>query len=98
MIINLVLHIKYIVLVVHVTLEKPNVMQKLDGMNVIFQQPSKHLRSNINHCSTRTVISNAPTNIEIRKNLETSYIALRKPYLNKEKDFERLALFRNGVR
>ena len=35
MIINHVLSIKGIVLVVHITLVKPNVMQKLDRMNII---------------------------------------------------------------
>ena len=34
---NHVLPIKEIVLVFHVTLVKPNVMQKLDGINVIIQ-------------------------------------------------------------
>ena len=34
---NRVLSIKEIVLVVHVTLVKPNVMRKLDGMNIIIQ-------------------------------------------------------------
>ena len=60
-------------------------------------EPSKHLRSNINHYFTWVVISNAPKNAKTRKNLEASYIALWKPNLNEQKDFERLILFRNGV-
>ena len=60
-------------------------------------EPSKHLRSNINHYFTWVVISNAPKNAKTRKNLEASYIALWKPDLNEQKDFERLVLFRNGV-
>ena len=60
-------------------------------------EPSKQLRSNINHYFTWTVISNAPKNAKTRKNLEASYIALWKPNLNEQKDFERLVLFRNGV-
>ena len=60
-------------------------------------EPSKHLRSNISQCFTWAVISNAPKNDKTRKNLEASYIALWKPDLNKQKDFERLASFRNGV-
>ena len=60
-------------------------------------EPSKHLRSNINHCFTWVVISNAPKNATTRKNLEVSYIPLLKPNLNGQKDFERLVLFRNGV-
>ena len=60
-------------------------------------EPSKHLGSNINHYFTWAVISNAPKNAKTRKNLEASYIALWKPNLNEQKDFERLVLFRNGV-
>ena len=60
-------------------------------------EPSKQLRSNINHYFTRAVISNAPKNAKTRKNLGASYIAFWKPDLNKQKDFERLVLFRNGV-
>ena len=60
-------------------------------------EPSKHLRSNINHYFTWAVISNAPKNAKTRENLEASYIALLKPNLNEQKDFERLVLFRNGV-
>ena len=37
MIINRVLSIKEFVLVVHVTLMKPNVMEKLDGKSIIIQ-------------------------------------------------------------
>ena len=33
-------------------------------------EPSKHLRSKINHCFTWAVISNAPENTKTRKNLE----------------------------
>ena len=60
-------------------------------------EPSKQLQSNINHYFTRAVISNAPKNAKTRKNLGASYIAFWKPDLNKQKDFERLVLFRNGV-
>ena len=60
-------------------------------------EPSKQLQRNINHYFTRAVISNAPKNAKTRKNLGASYIAFWKPDLNKQKDFERLVLFRNGV-
>ena len=60
-------------------------------------EPSKHLRSNINHYFTWAVISNAPKNAKTWKNSEASYTALWKPNLNEQKDFERLVLFRNGV-
>ena len=60
-------------------------------------EPSKHLRSNINHYFTWAVISNASKNPQTRKNLEGLYIALQKPDLNEQKDFERLVLSRNGA-
>ena len=60
-------------------------------------EPSKHLRSNINHYFTWGVISNAPKNTKTRKNLEASHIALWKLDLNEQKDFERLVLFKNAV-
>ena len=53
-------------------------------------EPSKLLRSNINHCFTWAVILNARKNAKTRKNLESSYIALWKPDLNDEKYSERL--------
>ena len=60
-------------------------------------EPSKHHRSNINHYFTWAVISNTPKYAKTVKNLGASYIALWKPNLNEQKDFERLVLFRNGV-
>ena len=39
----------------------------------------------------------ASKNYEGRRNLEASYIALLRPTLNEQKDFEILTLFRNGV-
>ena len=60
-------------------------------------EPSKHLRSNINHYFTWAVISNAPKNAKTRKNLESSYIDVWKPDLSEQKNFKRLVLFRNGV-
>ena len=55
-----------------------------------WSEPSKHLQSNINHYFTWAVISNAPKNVKTRKNLEASYIALWRPDLNEQMDFERL--------
>ena len=60
-------------------------------------EPSKQLRSNINHYFTWTVISNAPKNAKTRKNLEASYIFSLKPDLIEQKDFERLVLFQNDI-
>ena len=99
---NRVLPIKEIVLVLHVTLVKPNVIQKLDGINIIVQLKVQNHYNTFEATSTTilhewTAISNAPKNAKTSKNLETSYIALWKLDLNEEKDFERLDLFRNGV-
>ena len=60
-------------------------------------EPSRHLRSTMNHYFTWDVISNAPKNAKTRKNLDASYIAVWKPDLNEQKDFERLVLFNDRV-
>ena len=60
-------------------------------------EPSKHLRNNIEHVFTWTILSKAPKNTRTRKNLEASFIALFKPDLNDQSDFDILVLFRNGV-
>ena len=56
-------------------------------------EPLNHLQNNIDHCFTETIISNAAKNAKTRKNLEASYIALWKPNLNKQKNFDRLLLW-----
>ena len=93
------LSIKEITLVVHVTLMKPNVMRKLDGMNIIIQLKVQNHQNTFE--ATSTTILHGPSFQMLqkmtRKNLEASYIALWKPNLNEQKDFERLVLFRNGV-
>ena len=99
--VNCVLSTKRIVLVVHVTLVKPNMMQKLDGMNIIIQLKAQNNQNTFEATSTTVlhelVISNAPKDAKTRKNLEASYIALWKPELNEKKDLDRQVLFRNGV-
>ena len=75
-------------------------MQKLDGMNIIIQQKFKNHQNTFEATSTTitwAVISNAPKDAKTRKNLEASYIALWKPDLNEQNDFEGLVLFRNGA-
>ena len=49
---------------------------------------SKHLRMNIAHCFTRTIISNASKMVRPGR-IWVSYIVLWKPDLNKQKFFER---------
>ena len=58
-------------------------------------EPSKYLRSKINHYFKWAVVSNAPKNAKTTRNLEQN-IGLRKPDLNEENDFEILVLFTNG--
>ena len=74
---------------VHVTLVKPNVMRKLDGMNIKTQLKVQNHQNTFETTSTTILhelfyISNAPniSDAQTRKNLEASYIALSKPDLN----------------
>ena len=60
-------------------------------------EPAKHLSQSIEHSFTWTVISQASKNNKTRKNLEASFIALLKPDLNEQCEFNTLVLFRNGV-
>ena len=53
---NRVLSIKEIVLVVHVTLVKPNVMQKLDGLNIIIQLKNQNLKDTFEATSTTVLL------------------------------------------
>ena len=53
------LTINEIVLVVHVTLVKPNVMQKLDGMNIIIQLKVQNHQNNFE--ATSTTILHGPS-------------------------------------
>ena len=85
----------------HITLVKPNVMQKLDGMNIIIQLKVRNHQNTFETTSTTILHGSSfqmlQKNAKTRKNLEASYIALWKCNLNEQKDFERLVLFRNGV-
>ena len=60
-------------------------------------EPAKHLTKYIDHMFNWKILCNASSNVGLRKNLEASYIALLRPRLNEQKDFERLILFRNGI-
>ena len=95
------LSIKEIVLVVHVTSVKPNVMRKLNGMNIIIQLKIQNHQNTFEATSTTILhglsFQMLQKNAKTSKNLEASCIALWKPDLNKQKDFERLVLYRNGA-
>ena len=60
-------------------------------------EPSKHLYQNPGHKFQWNIIMNASTNSRIRKNLEASWVALKKPSLNNQVDSKKLILFRHGV-
>ena len=55
---------------VHVTLVKLNLMQKLDGGNIIIQLKVQNHQNTFDETPT-TVVSNAPKNAKTSKNMET---------------------------
>ena len=65
---------------IHVTLVKPNVMQKLVGMNIIIQIKVQNHQNTFDVTSTTVLYGLSflmlQKNAKTRKNLETSYIAL----------------------
>ena len=60
-------------------------------------EPAKHLYQNPTHSFTWTVFMNAPENTRVRKNLEASVVALKRPSLNNQMETKKLTLFRYGV-
>ena len=60
-------------------------------------EPAKHLFNNPSHKFSWRVILSASQNSRIRKNLEASVVALKKPDLNNQTDSKKLTLFRYGV-
>ena len=60
-------------------------------------KPAKHLKENLSHKISSTILFAAPENKGIRKILEASEIALKRPSLNEQIESKKLLLFRNGV-
>ena len=60
-------------------------------------EPAKHILKHVDHIITWKIICSAPKKQSLRKNLEALFIAQLKPYLNEQKEFDRLVLFRNGI-
>ena len=60
-------------------------------------EPAKHIRHNPDHHFTRKVILNAPLNKQLRKYLEASVIARKRPEINDQIESYKLVLFRNGI-
>ena len=56
-----------------------------------------HLNKHINHFFTWKILCHVSEKPDSHKNLESIFIALLKPSLNEQKNFERLSLFRNGI-
>ena len=55
------------------------------------------MKNHIEHLFDWSILCNAPSNNQIRKNLEALFIGIMKPSLNEQTNFDRLTLFRNGI-
>ena len=93
------LSIKGIVLVIHVTLVKPNVIQMLDGMNMIIHVKVQTHQNAFEATSTTILHGLSLKMLEKMLRPGRTYLeaTLWKPDLNEQKGFERLVLFRHGV-
>ena len=60
-------------------------------------EPSRHLRDHLDHVFQWKIVMSAPYNFTLRKNLEASWIAMKRPPLNEQVISNKLYLFRNGV-
>ena len=60
-------------------------------------EPAKHLRTYPDHFFTWKILLSAPHNIKLRKNLEASIIAIKRPILNEQIESKKLILFKHGV-
>ena len=60
-------------------------------------EPANHLFHNPTHSFHWSIIMNASQNTRIRKNLEASIVALKRPDLNNQVESKKLTLFRHGV-
>ena len=60
-------------------------------------EPAKHIKKNIDHVFNCKMLCPAHSQKDLRKTLETIFIALYKPLLNDQKPFDILMLFRNGI-
>ena len=60
-------------------------------------EPAQHIKNHIGHLFDWSILCNAPSNNQIRKNLEALFIGIIKPSLNEQTNFDRLTLFHNGI-
>ena len=83
------LSIKEIDVVVHVTLVKPNVIQKLGGMNTVIQPKFQNQKNSFKVTATIVLLElSFQEQKSILKGLEASFIAPYEADLSKKKDFE----------
>ena len=55
-------------------------------------EPAQHIKNHIGHLFDWSILCNAPSNSQIRKNLEALFIGIMKPSLNEQTNFDRLTL------
>ena len=60
-------------------------------------EPAKHLKENLSYKYSWKILFAAPENKQIRKILEASEIALKRPILNEQIEFKKGLLFCNNV-
>ena len=60
-------------------------------------EPAQHIKNHTGHSFDWSILCNAPSNNQVRKNLEALFIGIIKPSLNEQTNFDRLTLFRNGI-
>ena len=60
-------------------------------------EPTIPLKNNFDHVFNSVILSKDPHNYKVKRNLEASYSMLLTSTLNKQKDFDILTLFKNGV-
>ena len=60
-------------------------------------EPAQHMKNHIGHLFDWSILYNASSNSQIRKNLEALFIGIMEPSLNEETNFDCLTLFRNGI-
>ena len=84
--------------VVKIMLEKPlEILQRVSPNTTHKSEPAQHIKNHIGHLFDWSILCNAPSNNQIRKNLEALFIGIIKPFLNEQTNFDRLRLFRNGI-
>ena len=60
-------------------------------------KPAQDIENHVGHLFHWFILCNAPSNNQIRKNLEALFIGIIKPSLNEQTDFDSLTFFRNGI-